>query len=200
GRSAPEKPGRPNAANPNGSGSRGCSSSPGGGAGSTNRVYGPRRASFVRSLRESCRVVAVGITGVSGLVGRALTDRLLGQPHVSRLVGIDVREPPHRFHGVEFHLADVAHGDLRPLLEGCDVVVHLASIVDPIGDDALMARVNVDGTRRVLEAVSAVGVSKVVRVSTTPVYGAWPGNAVPLTEDAPLRPNPGFSPAVQAAE
>src|SRR5262249_23756821 len=109
-------------------------------------------------------VPSVGITGVSGLVGRALTDRLVDRRGITRVVGIDVREPPPRFHGVEFHLADVAHGDLRPLLEGCDVVVHLASIVDPIPDEALMARVNVDGTRRVLEAAGAVGVTKVVRV------------------------------------
>jgi nucleoside-diphosphate-sugar epimerase len=39
-----------------------------------------------------------------------------------------------------------------------------------------------------------------VRVSSATVYGAWANNPVPLTEDSPLRPNPGFSPAVQAAE
>jgi UDP-glucose 4-epimerase len=32
------------------------------------------------------------------------------------------------------------------------------------------------------------------------VYGAWATNPVPLTEDASLRPNPGFGPAVHAAE
>ena len=32
------------------------------------------------------------------------------------------------------------------------------------------------------------------------MYGAWANNPVPLTEDAPLRPNPGFSPGVHAAE
>ena len=32
------------------------------------------------------------------------------------------------------------------------------------------------------------------------MYGAWPSNPVPLTEDASLRPNPHFSPAVQGAE
>jgi nucleoside-diphosphate-sugar epimerase len=31
-------------------------------------------------------------------------------------------------------------------------------------------------------------------------YGAWPNNPVPLTEDAPLRPNPGFHYAVQRAQ
>ena len=86
------------------------------------------------------------------------------------------------------------------MLEGTDVLVHLASVVDPIPDESMMARVNVEGTRRVLDAAGAVGVAKIVRVSSAAVYGAWPNNPVPLTEDTPLRPNPGFSPAVQAAE
>jgi nucleoside-diphosphate-sugar epimerase len=63
-----------------------------------------------------------------------------------------------------------------------------------------MTRVNVEGTRRVLDAAAAVGVRKIVRLSTTAAYGAWATNPLPLTEDAALRPNPGFSPAVHAAE
>ena len=51
-----------------------------------------------------------------------------------------------------------------------------------------------------LDAAAAVGVRRIVRVSTAAVYGAWATNPVPLTEDAPLRPNPGFGPAVHAAE
>ena len=39
-----------------------------------------------------------------------------------------------------------------------------------------------------------------MRISSATVYGAWPNNPVPLTEDAALRPNPHFSPAVQGAE
>ena len=145
-------------------------------------------------------VVAIAITGAAGLIGRQLVPALASDPGVTRVVGLDVREPIRRVPGVEFHLADVLHRDLKPLLEGIDVLVHLASVVDPIPDERLMARVNVEGTRRVLDAASAVGVRKIVRVSSAAVYGAWSDNPVPLTEDAPLRPNPRFSPAVQAAE
>ena len=63
-----------------------------------------------------------------------------------------------------------------------------------------MASVNVEGTRRVLAAAAAVSATRIVRISSAAVYGAWPSNPVPLTEDAPLRPNPHFSPAVQGAE
>jgi UDP-glucose 4-epimerase len=145
-------------------------------------------------------VLTVAITGASGLVGQRLLPRLAGDVAVARLVGLDVRNPLRRVRGLEFHRVDIAGAELKPLLEGVDVLVHLAAVVDPIPDEALMARVNVEGTRRVLDAAAAAGARKVVRVSPSSVYGAWANNPVPLTEDEPLRPNPGFTPAVHAAE
>ena len=145
-------------------------------------------------------VVSIAVSGASGVVGQRLLPVLAADPVVSRLVGLDMRPPRRRARNLEFHLVDVARSELKPLLEGIDVLVHLASVVDPIVDETLMAHVNVDGTRRALDAAAAVGIRKVVRVSSAAVYGAWANNAVPLSEDSPLRPNPGFSPAVQAAE
>jgi UDP-glucose 4-epimerase len=142
----------------------------------------------------------VVITGVSGFLGQAVLRRLAASPSVGRLVGLDVREPGFRPRGLQFHLVDVAGSDLRPMFEGVDVLVHLAGVHDAIPDEDLVARVNVGGTRRVLEAAAAAGVSKVVLVSSAAVYGAWPNNPIPLTEDAPLRPNPGFALGVHKAE
>jgi nucleoside-diphosphate-sugar epimerase len=142
-------------------------------------------------------VPTVTVTGSAGLIGQSLLPRLAVD---RRVLALDVREPARRVRGTEVRLVDVARSDLVPVLEGTEVLVHLAAVVDPLPDEALMARVNVHGTRRVLEAAAAVGVRKVVRVSGTTVYGAWPGNPLPLREDHPLRPNPGFSPAVHAVE
>jgi nucleoside-diphosphate-sugar epimerase len=49
-------------------------------------------------------------------------------------------------------------------------------------------------------ADSGSALSAVVLLSNAIVYGAWPDNPVPLADDAPLRPNPGFFPAVVLAE
>jgi UDP-glucose 4-epimerase len=144
------------------------------------------------------RIVAV--TGVAGFLGQRLLPLLAADPDIDRIVGLDVREPTRRSPHLDLHRVDIAGHDLKPLLEGVDVLVHLAAIVDPIDDEALMARVNVEGTRRVLDAAAAVGVRKIVRLSTTAAYGAWATNPLPLTEDAPLRPNPGYNAAVHAAE
>jgi UDP-glucose 4-epimerase len=145
-------------------------------------------------------VHSVAVTGAAGLVGRHLLPVLAAHPEVERVLGLDVREPERRPRAVEFARVDIAGTELKPLLEGIDVVVHLAGVVDPVPDVALMARVNVEGTRHVLEAAASVGARRIVRISSATVYGAWPNNPVPLREDAALRPNPHFSPAVQGAE
>ena len=144
-------------------------------------------------------VTTVAVTGAAGLVGSRLLPLLCAHSDVEQVLALDVREPDFRAADLAFHRVDIAGTDLRPVLAGVDVVVHLAGVVDPIADETLMARVNVEGTRRVLAAAADVGVVKIVRVSSATVYGAWPDNPVPLTEDMPLRPN-AFSPAAQGAE
>ena len=142
----------------------------------------------------------IAVTGASGLLGQRLLPLLDALPGVDRIVGLDVREPARRTSKLEFHCADIAVTDLAPLFVGVDVVVHLAAVTGCISDEELMEHVNVGGTRRILEAASGVGVRKIVRASSAAVYGAWPNNPVPLSEDAPLRPSPGFVPAIHDAE
>jgi nucleoside-diphosphate-sugar epimerase len=146
------------------------------------------------------RVSVIAVTGVSGYLGQQLLARLAADPDVERVVGIDAREPRLRPASLDFHLLDIASADLEPLLDGADALVHLAFLFAPQHDEALMARVNLDGTRRVLDAAGAAGIRTVVYLSSATVYGAWPENPVPLTEDAPLRPNPGFVYAWHKAE
>ena len=47
----------------------------------------------------------------------------------------------------------------------------------------------IDDLRNALDDASAHGVENVVLLSSALVYGAWPNNPVPLTEESALRPN-----------
>ena len=137
----------------------------------------------------------VGVTGVSGYLGRRLLGLLDADPGVVRVVGIDVAEPIAGSPKLEFHQMDVRDVRLAKVLPSVDTLVHLAFQVDPIRDEQSMRAVNVDGTRNVLEAAGATGVRKLVHASSATVYGAHPDNDFPLTESSPLRANPDFSPA-----
>lgn len=78
-----------------------------------------------------------------------------------------------------------------------DVIVHLV----PGDHDALAARSKsaAEDTPEVLEFATRASVPHVVVLSSALVYGAWPNNPVPLTEEAALRPDFGFAFARQLA-
>lgn len=143
-------------------------------------------------------MTTIAVIGAAGVVAQAVLPRL--EDVGTRLIGVDVRDPLRWWHRADFHRVDVAGTDLKPILDGVDVLVDLGGVSDPVPDEAMMRRVNIEGTRHVLEAAAAVDVHKIVRMSTVAVYGAWANNPVPLTEDSPMRPVPGFTPATHAAE
>ena len=80
-------------------------------------------------------------------------------------------------------------------------MVHLAQ-ADTVEVDGATGSVAGDGrlAQRVLEAAAAVDARHLVLLSSAVAYGAWANNPVPLTEDAPLRPNPGVAFAAEKAE
>ena len=142
----------------------------------------------------------VAVSGVSGALGRRVAALLEADPDVERIVGIDRRPPSGRPGKLAFVHADLAHDDLKPLLHGVRHVLHLAFDDGPEAADDTWAAEEVDATRRLLDAAGGAGVDHVVVLSSATVYGAWPDNPVPLTEDAPIRPTPGFACAARRAE
>jgi len=69
-----------------------------------------------------------------------------------------------------------APASLAPAVDGCRFVVHCAALVSDWATVAEIKRVNVEGTRRLLEACVDASVQRVVHVSTTDIYG-YPGRA-----------------------
>lgn len=139
-----------------------------------------------------CAAVRVLVTGNRGLVGPAVTAALTSAGH----------------HPVGFDLAD-GHdvrdaADLERMSAGCDGIVHLAAVDEPVdepdlarfgpnttGTDALVFETNVLGTGNVLRTAERRGIARVVVLSSVDVLGCFGGarpDYLPLDDRHPARP------------
>ena len=132
----------------------------------------------------------VVVTGAAGALGRRVIARLNADPTVERVVALDRRPDPAAEAPV-----DLLTADLKVAFEGAEAVVHLATAFGPLLDDdpEVVSGADVEMARRVLDAAASAGVAHLVVLSSATVYGAWPNNPVPLTEDSPVRPDPGLA-------
>jgi D-erythronate 2-dehydrogenase len=127
------------------------------------------------------------MTGAAGMIGRKLTARLVkdgtlnGKP-IERLTLIDLHAPdrPDRFNGaVEAIAADVADPAAMAAAVGKrpDVIFHLAAVVSAEAelDFEKGARINLDGSRALIEAIRTAGNGyrpRLVFTSSIAVFGA----------------------------
>lgn len=142
---------------------------------------------------------SVLVTGAAGYVGRLTLEALATRSdELERVVALDVLEVPQgdRRDGVEHVVGDVSETDLAGLMRShaIDTVVHLASVVrtPPKSHEDLAYRVDVIGTRNVLDACIATGVRKLVVTTSGAAYGYHADNAAWIDEDDPLRGNERF--------
>jgi len=137
----------------------------------------------------------VFITGGAGFLGTHVAAALAQHPLVDLVVAGDVRPPANPQPGVSYETCDVTQpGALEPLLRahGIDVVVHLAAIVSPGRDHDLEYRVDVEGSRLVLDACVAAGVRRIVVSSSGAAYGYHADSPEWLRESDPIRGNDEF--------
>jgi len=109
-----------------------------------------------RSAVEAVPVIRTLVTGATGTLGTAVRPRLGDAGHAVRAAS---RSPPDETErDTEWVELDVVDGTgLESALDGVDVVVHAATA--PRGD---AAAVDVEGTRRLLDAAEAAGVQRVL--------------------------------------
>jgi predicted dehydrogenase/nucleoside-diphosphate-sugar epimerase len=130
------------------------------------------RRRFSTNQRVNLSGKRVLVTGGTGFIGGRLVERLVldckAQVRVlvrdfSRAVGI-ARFPVEMIHGDVADAADVARAT-----EGCEVVFHCA--YGNSDTEEQRRRINVEGTRNVLESAAQSKVERVVYLSTLMVYG-----------------------------
>jgi hypothetical protein len=136
------------------------------------------------------------ITGAAGLIGRAITTRLLENGYEVRL--IDLAADP----GLpNYTVCDIMDFEaVRAQAHDCDAVVHMAALRSPFyAPGPEVYRINVLGTFNVFEAAAKEGIRRVVQASSINAIGcAWnigdfTPSYLPVDEDHPSETNDPYS-------
>ncbi len=143
------------------------------------------------------------VTGGNGFIGSHLCERLAVLGHGVRALLRPGRDPGAlAAAGVEIVRGDVTGGDdLAEAVRDTECVVHCAAALKGLREADLF-QVNVEGTRRLVEAcrAHAPGLRRFVLVSSLAAAGPSPGGLVPRTEDTPDRPLTWYGRSKLAAE
>ena len=137
------------------------------------------------------------ITGADSPLGRRVVALTVADPEVDTVVALTAGSPDGLPDRADGRRIDLRTDDVKPHFERADAVLHLATSV-PASPTASTPDIEI--ARRTFDAAADAAVPHLVVLSSATVYGAWANNPVPLTEEATLRPNPGFAFAAERAE
>src|SRR5581483_3997538 len=148
---------------------------------------GPRPAARRGRAAHEESMSCCAVTGANGFVGAHVVRELLHRGHeVVALVGAE--QDSLSLDGLDVGLRELDirdPGSVRAALAGADAVVHAAATYAFWAADRHdIYRVNVDGTRNVLEAARHLGVGRLVHVSSAATLAPTSENA-----DDPARPS-----------
>lgn len=130
------------------------------------------------------------VTGATGFIGRRLVSKLAESGYTVLALGRGNVSPPDEWRrsGIDFRQMDVTNDPgLASALDGCDAVFHLAASMSNDWDTSY--RVNVDGTKFLLDACARANVGTYVHASSVAVYSlkGLPRNSV-IDEESPRHP------------
>ena len=134
------------------------------------------------------------VTGVARWWGALVVQRLVEDPDVAEVIGIDIREPRYDLGRADYLKLDIRHSLIGKLVRsvGIDTVVHTLTRVDSFDLDPRRAHeVNVIGTLNLLAGCAGVGspVTRFILKSSSHVYGSRPDLPAAIREDHRLDSN-----------
>lgn len=130
--------------------------------------------------------MSILITGATGYIGSHLTQTLIDQGHSIRILCRSIPTQSLFHHpSIEMVMGDINNqSSLEKAMKNIKQVYHLAAYARLWAKDPqTFHRINVDGTKNVLEAALQAGVEKIVYTSTAGVIG--PSFEFPMREDIP---------------
>lgn len=127
-----------------------------------------------KNLLEKLSGKKIFVTGASGFLGGRLIQILTSNPD------IQIKALVHNYsnairiarYPIDIVLGDIVSSEeMKSLIKGCDVVFHCA--YGNHGDWKAQRRVNVEGTKNIIEASIDAKIKRLVYVSTMVVYGIY---------------------------
>jgi len=136
-----------------------------------------------------CAVVKVLVTGASGFLGGRIIPKILEEGHEVVALIRSTSNTEGLPKNIEIREADLFDTpSLEAAVQGVNVVIHLAAYFDFYpSDEDLMFKVNVEGTRNVMNACVGTDVERFIYCSSTETMGGI--RFPPGTEDTELRPD-----------
>jgi UDP-glucose 4-epimerase len=126
-----------------------------------------------RARRPAASGLTVAVTGPTGEIGKPFLAALEATPGVARVIGMARRpfDPASRgWEKTEYRRGDVLdRASVERLVDGADVVVHLAFIILGAGEDT--RHINVEGSPNSFEAAAQAGAQRLVYASSVAAYG-----------------------------
>jgi UDP-glucose 4-epimerase len=134
------------------------------------------------------------VTGVARWWGALVVQRLVDDPDVAEVIGIDVREPRYDLGRADYLKLDIRHSLIGKLVRsvGIDTVIHTHTLIDSFDMDPRRAHeMNVIGTLNLLAGCAGEGspVKRFVLKSSGHVYGSRFDLPTSLREDYRLDTN-----------
>jgi UDP-glucose 4-epimerase len=125
------------------------------------------------------------ITGISGAIGQILAHRLIEGGHV--VSGTDTRPWATAPRAIKVHAVDVRKRAAEEVFRifRPDAVVHMATVTHLFEHSEDRYRINLQGTRAVLDMSDRYGVKQAIVVSRHTYYGAAPDSPLYHREDEP---------------